>query len=197
MNALTYADRPAALERVAYCDTSFILDLFAESRPAVLPSTSRARTRAALEFYVWARQKGVVFVTSFLAIEECYQKLLFSEVTLVRRKYGHDNWKKLRIEKPSEFQAALSRGRAAVATFQTFMRGSGIELIAFGSGRFAHLLPREPRICLYARRLLARYETDAMDAFHYALLRRCRISLAVSSDRDWKEFPYGTLVTAA
>lgn len=77
-----------------------------------------------------------------------------------------------------------------------FLRSSGLRLLTVGIGRFAGMLMRDGRICRYARGLLATNEAEAMDAFHYALMRRCRIDLAVSSDNDWSAFPYGVLITA-
>ena len=202
MNTHRYVSRPAGLVGPAYCDTSFVLDLFAHANPNHMTQASRASKQRATDahaFYDWARLQGVDFYMSILVIEEAYGKLLFGPITqhLSSSRSGYRSWKELRNRDPAAFQSLITQGRQAVGTFQRFLQGIGIALITFGRGRFAGTTMNEHRICRYARAVLSLYETDAMDAFHYAIMRRCGWSLAIASDRDWTQFPIGTLVTAA
>ena len=196
----TYRSRPAGLDRLAYCDTSFILDLFAHANPSALGSASaaaKARTADAHGFYIWARLQGIQFYVSVFAIEEVYHKLLFLPInSYIRSNAGYSSWKRLRAQDPTTFNALITIGRSAIGSFQNYVRGSGLALITVGAGPFSGIWLREARLCRYARALLALYDAEAMDAFHYALMRRCGITLAVSSDRDWTAFPHGTLITA-
>jgi hypothetical protein len=109
---------------------------------------------------------------------------------------GYRGWKDFRARDSTQFGILLAKGRAAVGSFHNYLRGSGLGLIAFGVGAFAGVLQREARLCRYARTVLARYDSEAMDSFHYAIMRHCGMQIAISSDRDWTNFPYGILFTA-
>lgn len=196
----TYRARPKGLPGPAYCDTSFVVDLFAYAHPKVIGGASvatRGRIKDAHAFYIWARGESLDFYVSILVIEEAYQLLLFSPIRTAAKAATLNSWKDLRAKRPSEFAKALADGRQAVAVFHNFMKGSGLQVLAFGDGPLVGRLLREPRTCRYARALLTGYEADVMDAFHFAVMRRAGLELAIASDSDWSNFPFGTLVTRA
>lgn len=196
----TYRARPSGLAARVYCDTSFVIDLFAYAHPTVLGSAgvrARSRVNDAQAFYVWAKGQGLEFYVSLLAIEEAYQLLLFTPVRAATSAGRFKGWKDFRAADSAAFTASLKAGRQAVGTFNTFLRGSGLQLLTFGAGPFSGLLVREARVTRYARALIASYESDVMDAFHFALMRRAGIEVAAASDHDWTKFPFGTLITRA
>lgn len=198
MNSRGFADR-SPLKGPIYCDASYILDLYTYAHKA--PSFAgikpwlKARCLAAHGFYIWARVERVEFVTSFLALQECYHRFVFSEIKDEVQRRGLRSWKDLKRDDQAEYNRLLARGRQHVGDFHTFFRGSGVSVMAFGSGALSQMLLREPRIARYARGILATCHVDTMDAFHYAIMRRAGIDVAASGDRDWHALPYGTIVS--
>lgn len=195
-----YADRTPLLGPV-YCDASFLLDLYtASGAPTAnfmaLNPFVRARATAAVAFQVWAQASGIGLCTSLLGVQECYHKMLFSNIKAGAGKAGHRTWKDWRANDPAAFKLAMRQGRGALHNFHAFFQRSGIMLLSFGPITSIGVLPRDPRIVGYARAVLVRYDADTMDAFHYALMRVRGISTAASSDADWVSFPWGTVVTA-
>lgn len=194
MIARGYGDR-SPLAGPVYCDASFLMDLFVDHvGPANLAGHLKNRAKNGHAFYIWARLQGVTFVTSFLALQECYHNVLFGELRTQWKTAGYQSWKEYRRNDPAGFAATMSRARGILARFHTFFTVSGIKLVTFGTGTWTGLLLREPHLTRYARGVLATCHVDTMDAFHYAIMRRCRIDAAVSTDRDWTSLPKGTLV---
>jgi hypothetical protein len=149
---------------------------------------TKARAKAAFDFFIWARTQGVVFYTSILAVEECYHKVLF---TPLRQASKSADWKAFRASNPSDYATALAKGRSALRTFQGFLATSGIRLVTNGVRSGAQV----QRLIGYARALLLRHELEAMDALQYAIMRRHRLPSAASCDADWANLPFGILVT--
>src|SRR5436309_3383511 len=90
------------------------------------------RAKDAHAFYVWARSKGVPFVTSILAAEEIYGLVLMSEIRREVKARALSNWKDLRTTDTSAFGKALVRGRAALQGFHSFFRGLGTTMMFAG-----------------------------------------------------------------
>lgn len=189
MNKLLYTDRPPLRPKVVYCDTSFLFQIYMAAdanRIAKLRRLEQSEARSARLFFEWASKQGVEFVASILTMEEIASILVLGPVKEEAGNRALRGWKSLRQSDPSTFATLLDRGRRAGRRFHSFIIGSGIHLV--GGGRVADEssssnLPR--RVYHYARLLLAVHELDAMDAYHIALARYCRIDWAASADSDW------------
>lgn len=188
MNKLLYTDRPPLRPAVVYCDTSFLFQLYIAAdanRLAKLQGVEQQEARAAGLFFRWAKQKGVRFVASILALEEIANLLVLGPVREEATSRNIRGWKALRRSDLATFTTLLARGRKAARRFHGFFVASEIRLV--GGGRFSDSsssnLPR--RVYQFARLLLAKHELDAMDAYHIALARYCRIDWAASADADW------------
>jgi hypothetical protein len=162
------------------------------TRPPRLAPPLVQRASNARSFLTWAQRDGVEFYASWLAMQECYHVLLFAEL----KKHGGARWKQFRTANRPQFLLYLNRGRAAVRTFHDLMNTLGIHMIQFGMPPFAFVAGREVTMCLHARYLLAKFELDVADAFHFVIARKCKFDVAVSSDSDWRLLPYPTLVGA-
>jgi predicted nucleic acid-binding protein len=188
----TYSDRPTLPARI-YCDTSFLLDVFASRYPPVsLDPVKRARAHDAGAFLTWGRSQGTTFCTSLLAFQEAFQRLQFAEIL---KRSG--NWKQFRSSNPADFAALLHRGRRTARKFVRSLDGEGIQTLEFGIGELVNTLLRERLVVRYARQILRRYGIDSADAFQYVLARRAGILAAVSSDADWANLPFDPIITSA
>ena len=179
-------DRPNKLPAVVFSDASFVADMFAALRPADPTfASTRARANVAHAFYVWARPRGVRFVTSPLALEEIYRRLLFREVDAALPGAGVKTWKELRTKDQTLFATKLSAGRKAVGRFHNAFTGMGIDLVMPGGRPTRSELVAAKHVSLYVRALLAKYEIDAMDALHISLMRYAGLEWAITADHDW------------
>lgn len=192
MNRIPYTGRPAGLVGPAYCDTSFLLDLLASRQPARMgpnpPPQVVRRVADVSAFHAWAVGGALPLCTSILALEEAYHLLHSRPLGDACKTHQVKKWKDLRRNNQAAFAIALGQSRAAISDFQAVWTNSGIALLGWAPGEHS-LLVR------YARAILNRLEIDAMDAFHYAVMRSFGLGVAVSSDRDWIGLPHGDLVT--
>src|SRR5439155_23012974 len=142
MPALAYTARPSSLPPLIYCDSSFLFDLFGAADPARLakyPMGVRTRATDATTFFTWAKQHGVAFVTSLLALEEIHRVIVFNpinaELHKKRKVKGINTWKDLKAKKPAVFQQKLEDGRRMLSVFQRFFTALKIPLVMFGRSR--------------------------------------------------------------
>jgi phytoene dehydrogenase-like protein len=200
MVGVAYAKRPVVAKGLVYCDTSFLLDNFAhqvvtDGRLPRLLKDQSARAKRASDFRKEAEQKGAVFVTSIFAVEEGFQKLLFAPIWAAASPGGFRDWKKFRAADPTAFATAIDLGRHAVARFETFLKMAAIDLLFLGKQPPPNRPILESHLVAIMRLLIAKYEAEAMDTLHYAVMRRFRIPAAASSDTGWLQFSRGTLFT--
>lgn len=202
MHRIAYTDRPPPPAPRVYCDTSFLLDLYSHSRitrglPARITGTQRQRLLHVRAFVNEAKNNGTVFVSSIFAVEEAFQKLLFQPVYEAMQQHAtrFNKWKDFRTGDQAGFQQAIGFGRGFVVEFDSLIQQENIEILQFGR-QTAQLSVLEHQVISFAREILRLYDTEAMDAFHYAVMRRFGITHAASSDVGWLAFPNGTLITA-
>ena len=201
MRAVLYTARPIAPGGTIYCDTSFLLDLFAEylassGRPPILSSRQANRARQAKSFFDDAKTLGVTFLTSVFAVEEGMHILLVRDINTAMKSAGsYLNWKDFRRSDPAGFTAALNLGRRAMLEFETLLKLLAIDVLAMGKQPPPKPPVLEAHVIADAKLLLSGVEVDAMDAFQFVTMRRFDIDRAASSDVDWLMFPSGTLYT--
>ena len=201
MDRHTYASGPLAGLDDLYCDTSFLLDIYAASllttaEPPVLSSRQEQRAEQADRFFRRCIGLGAQVVTSVLALEEAFHVLLWQ---FVREDINDSNgawrnWKQYRAADTARFLEALDSGRQEMMDFDTFWRTEGI-LLLHGGQQLVGPPISELHLVNDARQLVDRLEVDVMDAFHYSAMRRFGLSNAASSDSDWAVFPSGRLYT--
>lgn len=198
MARLRYTDRPSSPPAAIYCDANFVYDLFQASSPIRLKSyRNAARAADGYQFFVWARSKGSRFLLSLLCIEELYRSILFSEINEECRKRKVRDWKVLRGSDPAAFAKLMLRARGVASGLRRFLAGSGMEFITVGRAVVHDESYPAKRISRYAHAIIQLHELDAMDAFHIALARFCRVAWAATSDSDWKAVPTINLLCPA
>ncbi len=202
MLQVSYAARPLPSQVKVYCDTSYLLDLYAGALIAAgknlgLSTTQLNRVQAVTSFAADARTQNVEFVTSIFAVEEAFNKLVFQHVNAAaaRAVPPIKGWKAFRAAEPAAFVAALTAGRAEVRAFNLLLKSHSIDVLCFGRQPSRSVPVLEHAVIVFAEMLLQLYPVDGMDAFHYATMRRFNIAHAAASDRDWMAFPHGTLFT--
>lgn len=200
MVGVAYAKRPITVRGLVYCDTSFLLDIFSHDastrgrKPKVLVGQA-ARAKRAADFRVDASSLGVVFITSIFAVEEAFHKLLSVPILKAANLAGHKDWKVFQSVEPTLFAAAVDVGRNAIVAFDLFLAMSNIDVLAMGRQPYPKPPILEAQVQKLMKMYLLKYEVEAMDALHYATMRKFSILAAASSDRGWLQFSRGTLFT--
>jgi predicted nucleic acid-binding protein len=201
VKVLPYTTGLAAVAGPVFCDTSFLLDAFTRhlqltAQGATLTSPVQKRLEQAYDFLKRAQAEKTRLATSLLVLEELYHKLLFKFVLSAVAAAGHKGWKDFRAKDETEFLAKLNEGRRLVMECETLLLENMVDQLTHGRqpGGSSNRTVLERNIAAAARLLLDKYAVDTMDGFHYAAMLRFGIEFAASSDRDWKQFPSGTLV---
>jgi hypothetical protein len=201
---IPYTARPIANDSRIYCDTSFLLDLFADDlrrrgSNLGLSGTVTARIQQVTTFFADASANGNKFFTSLLAIEEAFHALLSREIKVRMRRANppFTNWKDFRVADRSSFDEALKVGRTLINDFDGFTKAKNIDVLSFAREPNVFNLILEQQVIAYGRGCLTSFEAECMDAFQFASMRRFGFQYAASSDPDWLIFPFGSLYTAA
>lgn len=202
MERFTYSTALVGLANHAgpiYCDTSFLLDLFARHLQNIghSPDLSRKQERitAASQFFFDAQADKRAFVTSIFGVEESFQALCFHFVREEVVAAGLRSWKELRDQDLKRFSHALDAGRRLVHEFDVFLKEKEVDILALGQQPRGQPPILEAHIGADARMISAAVAVDVMDVFHYVTMLRFGIAIAASSDRDWLLFPTGKLIT--